>query len=166
MQSARAAQKRKWLRQPEGTKENIREEMTYKLGQRVRNVSDRRERICFKVGETACAKALRHNTQKLALLGQHEKFRKCKALPCFNGTSLPQFLSSAGKAWHEWSSPCLPSKSISCFTTTITPAFCHWIIISMITSEPLLLLFGTFFPICLLGWSLSLFRSYLFSQAI
>lgn len=67
----------------------------------MRNVSGRRGRVCFQVGATACAKALRHNTQKLALLGQHEKFRKCMALPCFNDVSLPKFLSSAGRSRRE-----------------------------------------------------------------
>lgn len=44
-------------------------------------LSDKRERVNFKVGETVCAKALRHNMQNLAILVQHEQFRKYRALP-------------------------------------------------------------------------------------
>lgn len=59
------------------TKENFRQEMTYKLSQRMSNyLSDKRKRVNFKVEETICAKALRHNMQNLAILGQHEQFRK------------------------------------------------------------------------------------------
>ena len=108
----------KEVTKPDGTQGSFRQEMAHKVGQRMTNcLPVGREKVGFKAGETACAKARRHNTQKLATLGLCEQFGKSMALPCFNDTSLPKFLSLAGEAWHE-TVPAHLRNPVSCFTTT------------------------------------------------